>query len=93
MITKQELMQLMSNFKKKAKEQEFLLMPTLIMTESTIEDAYYLIGRNSSDCKYDYDGISYREDLYDTFVSFGLSYDDAYDLLEKVRKEMAKNKF
>ena len=90
MITKQQLIQLMSDFKKNVKKQYSLPIPTIIVTESTVEAAYFLIGRNSSDCKYYYDGVAYREDLYDVLVSFGLTRDDAYGIMQKVRKGIAQ---
>lgn len=90
MVTKQEVIQLMSRFKENLKGQYYLLIPTIIMTASTIEAAYSQIGRNSSDCKYFYDGIAYREDLYDILISFGISCDDAYRIMQNVRKGIAE---
>lgn len=90
MITKKELLEQMLAFKENATEQYSLPILTIIATESTVEDAYFLIGQNSSDCKYQYDGIAYREDLYDVLIALGLEDGDAYGIMERVRKGMAQ---
>ncbi len=89
MISKQDLIQQMEEFRKIAKGDYYLPIPKTIVSVPTIEEAYLQIGRNSSDCAYYYDGIAYREDLYDILILCGMSHDDAYGIMQKVRKGLS----
>lgn len=86
MINKQDIIQQIKRFKENAKGRYFLPIPTTIVSMPTVEDAYLQIGRNASDCKSYYDDIAYREDLYDILSSYGLLHDDAFSVMQTVRK-------
>lgn len=89
-MSKQDIIQQIELFKANAEGNYFLPIPTIICSMPTIEEAYLQIGRNASDCKYYYDGLAYREDLYDLFLSLGLPHDDAFSIMQKVRKGLAE---
>lgn len=80
----------MSDFKRSAHGSYYLPIPTTIVSLPTVEEAYLQIGRDASDCKCYYDDIAYREDLYDVLTSHGLSHDDAYSIMQRVRKGLAE---
>jgi len=90
MISKKEIIRQMNNFKKSAHGSYFLSIPTTIVSLPTVEEAYLQIGRAASDCKCYYDDIAYREDLFDVLTSYGLSHDDAYSIMQRVRKGLAE---
>ena len=85
-ITKAEVLQRICNFKENANGHYFLPIPYTITSKSSIVDAYLEIGRGSTDCEFYYDGIAFREDLYDLLISFGISDSTAYGVMERVRK-------
>ena len=90
MISKQEIIRQMNNFRQNAQGSYYLPIPSTIVSLSTVEEAYLQIGRNASDCKCYYDDIAYREDLYDVLTSSGLTHDDAYSIMQRVRKGLAE---
>ena len=85
-ITKQEILQQISCFRESSAGQYFMPIPKTIIAATNPESAYFEIGRNASDCKFYYEGVAYREDLYDLLISLEVPHNEAYGIMERVRK-------